>query len=177
MTPEAQSIRAGPAPLHLEELLGELIGAHERLLALAREHRAALSRADSAAIAACIRAQNEAVQGVAAIEARRMAVVTSMADLAGAPPTLSSIIARLPAGARDRLTALGERLRSLLTTLHREQEVLRTAAEALAAHMDGLMRQIGRRLSHTGTYERPSHGATAAHPGHTQVLTALDMTT
>ena len=86
------------------------------------------------------------------------------------PATLATAVLKLPAAARDRVLALGDRLRTLLATLHREHRVLVAAAGALAAHMDGLMRQIGRRLSHAGTYGRPGQG-----PG-VPVMTVLDMT-
>src|SRR5262249_51899410 len=97
-----------------------------------------------------------------------------------ATATLSDLAGRLPGAARGRVLSLGERLRALLSTLHREHEVLRTAAAALASHMDGLMRQIGRRLSHAGTYERPRQArgeAAGPWPGAVApVVTALDMT-
>ena len=165
----------------LESLLEDLIAEHEKLLETTRAHRRAVSAADSGAIGACIREQNEAVQRIAAMEARRTAIVERAGEQAGAGATLTAIASRAPGVARERLLALGEKLRGVLTTLHREHEVLRTAASALAAHMDGLMRQIGRTLSHAGTYGRPvQQGAAAAGAwhgeGHGQVVTALDMT-
>lgn len=163
----------------LEDLLEDLIAAHERLLDQARRHRDALAAADPAGIAACIQSQNQTVQQIAGLERERMALVATAVERTGLDPkqpTLTAIVARLPVAARERLKALGDQLRTLLQALHREHEVLRMAAEALAAHMDGLMHQIGRKLSHTGTYERPRTGRVVHSGPSAQVLTALDMT-
>lgn len=163
---------------HLDTLLRELIAEHESLLAVTIEHRKALSEADLSGLSRCIQEQNRLVQRIAAIDIRRATVVRSIQAADGTPagsadaPTVSAIAGAAPEPARSRLLGLGGRLRDLLNTLHREHQSLKLAAETLAAHVDGVMRQVCRHLSHTGTYARS--GSVEAGAG---VMTGLDVRT
>ena len=65
---------------------------------------------------------------------------------------------------------LAERLRELLARLQREHAALKEASLALAGHMEGLMRQLSKRLSHAGTY-----GRTGMVESRVQVVSALDL--
>jgi hypothetical protein len=176
-----------PAVEELERLLRGLLAEHGELLTLAAEHRAAISKADSSALAACVRRQNEVVQRVADLERRRMALMGQLLERlrpAGAArgpgsasqsvvpdrPTITSIARALPEPVRARLIAVAERLRELLERLHREHLVLKEAATALAGHMEGVMRQVGRAFSHAGTY-----GRRGAMDGAVQVISGIDL--
>jgi hypothetical protein len=67
--------------------------------------------------------------------------------------------------------ALADRLRDLLFEIRRETRGSRAATATLIAHMDGLVAQIGRRLSHDGTYTRAGpRGAPSS------VVSAIDLT-
>ena len=65
-----------------------------------------------------------------------------------------------------------QRLKTLMNELQRERGTVRAATESLLAHMEGLMRQVARKLSHAGTYG--PQGAVGA--GNQQVVSGLDVT-
>lgn len=174
-----------PEIAELEQLLQGLLKENEALLALAAVHRAAIARADPGALGECVQRQNEVVTRVTELELRRMALVGRLADrmrsLApagsdrvseGVPdrPTITWLARTLPEPVRARLVALADRLRDLLARLQREHAALREASATLAAHMDGLMRQLAGKLSHAGTYGRRG---TVESP--VQVISALDL--
>lgn len=147
-------------PDELATILRELIAEHETLLALTREHREALSQANLAALNGVITRQNETVQRISTIEHRRAALVAEMTRQRAAgtspnqPVTIVALVAHAPELARKGLLTLANTLRDLLNRLHIEHQALRLAAEMLAQHMDGLMRQVYSQLSHAGTYAR-----------------------
>ncbi len=85
---------------------------------------------------------------------------------------LSELAAHAPGAWRERLLERAESLREVMRGAAREQEVLRQASESLLSHMKGLMAQVSRQLSATGTYAR-----THTPPEHAQVLTGIDLTT
>ncbi|MBY0311528.1 MAG: flagellar protein FlgN [Phycisphaerales bacterium] len=162
----------------LDGVLRELLSEHERLLALAKEHQRAIATADIAGLTQCMTAQGEVIQRVAALEKLRQALVGRIAAATPAVATagnaktltISMLALRAPAPVRDRLTAVAAALRDLLNTLHREHQAMRQAAETLSTHMEGLMRQVCRRLSHAGTYARGG-GFDAS----VQVVSSLDV--
>lgn len=175
MTMHAHAVAAGAATL--EAVLEAMIAEHQRLLDAARRHRRAISEADAPAIAECIRDQSAIVQRIATLERERAdAVRGAVIDASGPAPTLAILAAALPGAARERLLSLRERLLCVLESLRREHEVIRAAAAALAAHMDGLMRQVGRRLSQAGTYDRPAGAGGGEAAWRPPVATALDLT-
>jgi hypothetical protein len=170
-----------PAVGELEDILSQMLIEHEQLLALAAAHRRALATANPDAVGACLVQQSAVVQRVAELERRRQSVVGRLADRLGPRsipptrpperPTVAWVAGLLSEPVRVRLLALAERLRELLGRLHREHEAIRLAAQTLAAHMDGLMKQVSRSLSHAGTYGRRGSVDSSV-----QVISALDMT-
>jgi hypothetical protein len=167
----------------LEELLQKLLSEHEELLALAGTHRQAIQNADPATLGGCVQRQNEVVRRVAELESRRLALVVRLAEKmkplqtngrAQGPipdrPTITTIAKSLAEPVRTRLVSLAERLRELLARLQREHAALREASAALAAHMEGLMRQMAKKLSHAGTY-----GRRGLVESRVQVVSALDL--
>jgi hypothetical protein len=179
---QATAVISDPEVQELERLLEQLLVEHEQLLVLAGSHRAAIAGANPNCLADCVQQQNEVVQRVAELEKRRLGIVARLADkmkplsagraMEGVPdkPTVSWIAKALPEPVRTRLVALAERLRELLARLQKEHAALREASTALAAHMEGLMRQLAKRLSHSGTYGR--RGIVEAP---VQVVSALDL--
>jgi hypothetical protein len=161
-----------PGPEALDTVLRELIAAHEELLTLASAQRSAIQRADVRALADIAAAQGAVMERVVDLERRRQTVVASLASGIKGKVTVTQLARLIADPARSRLTALADRLRELLNRLHQEHMALRAAAETLGAHMEGLMRQVCRKLSHAGTYARSgaieSGGA---------VVTALDVRT
>lgn len=62
------------------------------------------------------------------------------------------------------------RLRFLLADIETQNSTLRTATAVLISHMEGLMRQVARRLSHSGTYGRKGYVETVP-----TVVSAVDL--
>jgi hypothetical protein len=147
---------AAPGPglsAELESLLRDLAAQQSELLALTVEHRAAIVRADPAAIASCVQRQAALFGRARAAEQRRRALVDAWAPRERGI-TLTDLASRVEEPARARLLALGGQVRALVERLARENRVVRAATESLMAHMDGLVRQVARRLSQSGTYSR-----------------------
>jgi hypothetical protein len=145
---------AGPGlGVQLEALLRELAAVQTELLALAGEHRAAIARADTGAIADCVQRQAALLDRSRVADLQRRALVEAWAPRERGV-TLTDLAGRVEEPARTRLLALGGQVRGLVERLARENRVVRAATEALMAHMDGLVRQVARRLSQSGTYSR-----------------------
>lgn len=169
-----QGVASDPAH-QLEAILHELISVHERLLEQAHQRRDAMRRADMQALASGIERESQLVQEVAEIEKRRLRVVGALAERMGSErktqTTVTWIAERLDEPLRGPLYTLAHRLRGLVKELRGENETARAAAEMLALHMQGLMRQVSARLSHTHTYGRAGSVEVGA-----RVVTSLDLT-
>ena len=171
-TPAATPAR-GALFSELERVLIELTEIHQRMLGTVQEHRGAISRADLSGIAGAVARQGEMARAVASIEERRAAVVSALVGGAGRDQVrMSQVIATAPEAFRERLSGLASVLRDVLTRLHQEQQALKLAGEALAVHMEGVMRQVYQRVSHAGTYVRSGKVDTAV-----QVVSSLDVRT
>jgi hypothetical protein len=142
-----------PLGPQLESLLRELASVQTALLALSAEHRAAISRADADTIQSSVTRQAQLLDRARAAETRRKALVEVWAPRERRV-TLTDLAARVEEPARARLLALGAQVRAMVERLARENRVVRIATESLMAHMDGLVRQVARRLSQSGTYSR-----------------------
>ncbi len=147
------------------ESVGEELGAvldrlareYEALVTLAAAHREAIRRADADAMRACVQEQTRTLERAQGLDQDRRRVV-ALAERAlgtgrrGAPTTVAEIAAALTEPRRSRLLARGEALRRAMLEYRSQAGSLEAAARALAAHMEGLMRQVGRRLSEAGVY-------------------------
>jgi len=160
----------------LDAALRDLISAHEELLKLAAAQRSAISRADARSLADVLSAQMAVAQRVVELEQQRQGAVVLLGKASpttgamGAKTTIAQLVRAVADPARSRLLALAERLRELLNRLHTEHMAVRAAAESLSSHMEGLMRQVCRKLSHAGTYAR-----SGAIDSGCAVVTALDV--
>jgi hypothetical protein len=138
-------------------------------------HRQALTRADRHALAECVHRQESHARRLAELDAQRVSLLRALMPNSGpghAPLpniTTSQLAALAPEPHRSRLTQLAASLRSLLEQLADKQRVVRVATESLLSHAQGVIHQISRQLSHTGTYAR-GHAAPAG-----QVVSALDV--
>lgn len=157
----------------LERVLREIRSQYEALHQLALEHRDAIRRADPVAIGECVEKQNLRVQRIADLEKRRLTVVGELAARLGCETKNQTPVGRLaqllPPAAAERVTTIAQSLREVMEGVSRLNESTRRAAEALSAHMEGLMRVVAARLSHAQTYS--SRGVVTAA---TRVVTALD---
>lgn len=169
---------AGPttAVEQLESVLRQLATAHEELLTLAKVHRTALASANLPALSDCMNAQAAVMQRVGELERDRQHIVAAMMAgvklPGGEKPTIMALCKSLAAPWRERLLAAADRLREVLNRLHHEHTALRAAAQELSSHMEGLMRQVCRKLSHAGTYGRGGHIDASV-----TVVTSLDVRT
>ena len=136
----------------LEELLAALIAAHERLLALTAEHRAAIARADGAKAQDCARRQSELSGEIATLESERRTLAIRIFPGSAGAPTLAALAQHLPDPLRSRIVRIAARLRELVLKIQEELRVIRSATSAVIAHMDGLMQQVAKALSHAGLY-------------------------
>jgi hypothetical protein len=141
----------------LEGVLTALLRGYQELRGLAGEHREAIRRADTGAIGRAVARQTAVLQALADAEERRRALIAGATGVVTLPrtgraTTLSDVAAFVPEPARGRLLALAAELKEHMRAVQMQGTSLRAAATGLVAHMEGLMRQVGKQLSHAGTY-------------------------
>lgn len=176
--------------IELRWVLGALESAHAEMIRTNAEHRRAIARADAGLLDRCAREQSAHASRLLEIDARRSALVRSVAtglplaraaqvgvmaprpvsNAGGAPVTLRELAAWAPEPDRDELAARVDRVRAVAGVAVADQAVLRRASESLLAHMHSLVAQVARALSHSGTYARPGARPAAA------VVSGIDLT-
>lgn len=149
------------------DLLGRLAAAHEAWLGACREHGAALRTADTAGAARAQQAQQAAMQRIAELEHERRtlaeaAAATTLRRGDARPPTIDQLAARLTEPEAAALRERAASLRTLIEQVQREQAALKLASRTLAAHMEGLLRQVARRLGEQAAYGPPVRSAAMA---------------
>ena len=158
----------------LVALLDEMAIVYERMRSLAQERHEAVRCADARRLARTVARENEAVQDLAELEKRRIAIVARLAEQLGSPERsqtrVSWIAERLGGQTGQRLAQRAANLRKIMSELHRENEVVRAALTKLAAHVEGLWRQVLAVLNHARTYGRLG----AVEPG-PRVVSAVDV--
>ncbi|TVQ63830.1 MAG: hypothetical protein EA378_00890 [Phycisphaerales bacterium] len=170
---EVQDARDAALAQELERVLEGMLRVQTQLLEVTRRHRSAIARADCVEIGACVRTHGELLVAVQELEHRRRAVVGQLTSgtKASRTPTLTELAERLAEPWRDRAMGLAKQLRETVIRVGEEQRTVRLATESLLAHMDGLVRQIAKKLSHAGTYS--ARGVVEA--GRQQVASGLDI--
>lgn len=159
-------------------LLGELLEHQRESLAACAAHRAALAGADLHALGACVVRQQQLGQRLAELDLRRSRLVAAAVRTApGVARTsgeirLSDLANSAEEPWRTRLLDRASELRTRMNEATRAQASLRLASESLLAHMRGLMAQVHRQLSATGTYGRTHSPAESA-----VVVSGFDLTT
>lgn len=141
----------------LDDLLTELTGTYGRLLGAMDGHTEAVRRADGAAIAAGTQVQAELVTRISELERRRRKLVSDASVVITFPPlgravTLTDLATHLPHQSSQAMQHKARALKELIGQVHARQTMLRNAAGALLAHIEGVVRQVGRQLSRAGTY-------------------------
>jgi len=168
-TPDAEALAS-----ELAGVLDALISQYRRLGAAGEARRDAMRRAHLKHLAACIDAENRAVQEIADIEKRRVRVVGDLAARLGGPEKSQTrvtwIAERLGGESGRMLLERAQALRELMGQVVRQNDITRRAAEHLARHMEGLWRQAASVLNHAKTYGRA--GVVAPGPS---VVSALDL--
>lgn len=148
----------------LADLLSRMAEAHQTLLEVSAEHRAALSAADNQALSAALEKQAHTLQTLALLDGERRELVRKAiaqepslraADRAGKPePRLRDLIPHLPEPVRAHLRTAAEQVLHLGERARREQLAVGHASARLSEHMDGLVRMICRKLGAAGVYGR-----------------------
>lgn len=149
------SLKTLPQTEALERVLESLAAEHESLIALARGHREALRKADSPAIARIATLRAEANERIVELDRERARLVDEIAKSLGLPSvnlTVRALIARLGGPSAARLSALAQRLRSLIEEARQEQSALREATATLAGHLGGLLAQVAQTCAVARTY-------------------------
>lgn len=162
---------APAATRSLEELLTDLVRAHEAFVLASGAHREAIRRADTTAIAGARDQVAEACLRIANLDQERRSIVTAMAP--GSPDaTLSFLAAGLPEPQRGRSLQLAATLRELVIQARTDQRRLRAAADSMLRHVRGVVQQVQQSLNHSGTYGRAGRVDAGA-----AVVSGIDMTT
>lgn len=162
----------------LREVLEGLGAEYAALVRILTEHAQAIRSADVPGIGRCAAAQEETLTRLSRLDQRRREVVAGacaclpgLADQARrATLTVTQVAAALPGRDADALTALCERVKSLVAQSKALTEAVRISTVSLMQHVEGVMRQVSRKLSHAGTYGRRGVVETTQ-----QVVTSLDM--
>ncbi len=164
------------ASARLEGALRALAEQYALLEAIGGERIAAVRRADLPAIGAAMGRENEVVQRIASLDQARGAAASELAGAVGAPAgegaRASALAQRGGEPARGALLEAAGALRSLVERVHEQSRRAFDGAQALASHMQGLIRLAERRLSHSGAYGR--RGVVEPGPA---VVSALDVMT
>ena len=139
----------------LESLLTEL---HDQYTAMALQvglHRSALSCADGRGAEACALAEAQTLAAIAELEQRRRELVAasctrfpSLGNKMAQTITLSDLAGAVDESQRPRLLSRAKEVRALIGAVLEQLRMMKGATRSLLAHMDGLMRQVGKQLSH-----------------------------
>ena len=160
-TPTTRSLTPDLLLEQLDALLAGFTRTYQQLAAATQQHQDAIRDADRAAIGRATAAQSALVEDLARLEQRRRELIalacTRFAPLAAKRTTaitLTDLCACVPDRARAGITQRAADLRALVSSVEEQTRTIRAATSSLLAHMEGLMRQVGRQLSHAGTYSR-----------------------
>lgn len=145
--------------IELSTLLTLLLETNTALHGNLIEQRDAIRSADPLRSQRLTQAHADLVSSLATLDQRRREVVASLSKSMALPrtnrtPTLSDLARLLPEPDRTRVLALAQKVRERVEMVHQESASLRAAARTLAAHMEGLMRHVGRQLTSAGVYSQ-----------------------
>jgi hypothetical protein len=163
----------------LDWLLDGFADQHEALLKHTESQRDAIRKADGAAVQSAAASQTEVVAALGRLEQRRRELVAwacqryaPIATKRSTEITLTDLAGCVEAPQRAALIKKAAALKALITNVHQQTSTIKAATASLLAHMEGLMRQVGRQLSHAGTYSSRGY----VEPGGI-VVSALDIAT
>lgn len=145
----------------LETLLADFTRYYERVEASLNAQREGIRQADSQAIALAQQQHEGLARSIAQCDQRRRELVArarsafaSLAVIPGEKITLSDLARCAPEPQRNELLNGAIALRTLVSRVATESASLKSATMTLVAHMEGLIRQVGRTLSHSGVYSK-----------------------
>jgi len=170
--PAASPARGGslPDPREFESLIEDLLAAQNEVIVAARHRRTAIAQADARAMQACLAREQAAAGQLERLNWRRRQLVGTPGGQQEAG-TLTALAEQYPEPVRSRLTRLAASLKERIAEARREHQAVALATRAMLAHVEGVFAQVGRVLSHTGTYARSGR----FHVGQ-PVMSGLDLT-
>ncbi len=154
---------AVPTDIHreislLEENLRRQLDAHRQLLECIQRNREAIGRADMQQIRSVCDQENTVAQQLGELEKVRLVLVGRVTEHlepdAGQPVSMSRIAEALDEPAAGRFEALAAQLRAMIQEVRQASAVVRTAADALARHMGGLLQTVHSALGRAKVYGR-----------------------
>lgn len=152
-----------PTDLHrevalLEDNLRRQLETHRKLLGCIERNREAVRRADMQQIRSICEEENTVAQELAEFEKVRLMLVGRLTQRldpdAEKPVSLSRIASELDEPAGGRFQALATQLKSVVEEVRKASAVVRTATDALARHMSGLMQSVQSALGRATVYGR-----------------------
>lgn len=157
--PRTKRMDAAELASRLESLLASLQLVQRAILDATRAQREAMRRADPLAVQHATASQSRNTSRLSELERERVNLVREAEDAGlitrgSSPITLRSLAAVCPPSIRAALTKEAQSLRTLMEEVARETTSTRAATLTLLAHVEGVMRQVAGRLSHSGTYSR-----------------------
>lgn len=143
--------------LRLEELLDEQRALYKELNDLVEEQREALRLADVERLVAASSNERELLDSIRLLDQRRVELSSAIATELGlskeGPPLLADLLEH-SGSRRSRLVSVADELRRLVAKTRAASSVVRTAAESLARHMQGIVQTVEAGFSRAGVYER-----------------------
>ncbi len=142
----------------LEDNLRHQLDGHRALLICVERNREAVRHADMQQIHSICERKNEIVQQLSELEKQRLMIVGRVTEHlepdAERPVPLDRIAAALEEPARGRFEVLAAELRSAIKDVRTASAVVRSATDALARHMSGLMQTVQSVLGRAKVYGR-----------------------
>lgn len=149
--------------------LASLIDRYESFVKTLETHRAAISKADGRGIDSAISREIELLDELLALDATCRAAL-GHADPGGTGWTISRLADAIGGEEGKQLAESSAYLKALTSRAEILQRSVREASAAMASHIDGLVRQVSQRLSHSGTY-----GAAGRVESKAPVVSGLDI--
>jgi hypothetical protein len=151
-----------------------LHAAYDNAIEAVAAQREAVRRADTNALARATAMGESAAASLQHLDFVRrdlwVAAVSTYPQLAGSSCSLSRLALCFDPPIAASLSAMCAKAQRAGERLARESAEVRTAVVSIGAHVQGMMQQIGKKLSHAGTYGRRGRVE------HTQtVMSALDL--
>jgi hypothetical protein len=139
--------------------LESLAAAYAQALVAIEAQRSALRAADTAALAHATRQSEQAALKLSNLDQSRRELIVQaqrlFPALAGSNiTTISAVIGCFDPSLATPLAKLCQSTREAGATLAASSGQVRTAVVSIAAHIQGMMQQVGKKLSHAGTYGR-----------------------
>jgi len=152
---------SGPLPVLIER--------YEAFVKTLEGHRSAISKADGRGIDTAIAAETELLDELTDLDIRCRTALGH-----GEPGTggwrLTTLAEAVGGDDGARLAESAAYLKALTSRAETLQRSIREASASMASHIDGLVRRVSQRLSHSGTY-----GAAGVVESRAAVVSGLDM--